>query len=165
MVGRTPEFLGKKIEANEMKWSVVVCLAMPLAILLGSGIAALVPGVADSLTNGGPHGFSELLYAYSSAGGNNGSAFAGFSANTEFLNVSLAIVMLIARFLPIYGTLAIAGSMAGKKKLAATAGTLSTSNGVFVFLLILIVLLVGALSFFPALALGPIAEYLRSVGH
>lgn len=164
MVGRTPEFLGKKIEANEMKWSVVVCLAMPLSILLGSGIAALVPGVTDSLNNSGPHGFSELLYAYSSAGGNNGSAFAGFSANTVFLNISLSIVMLLARFLPIYGTLAIAGSMAGKKKLAATAGTLSTSNGMFVFLLILIVLLVGALSFFPALALGPVAEYLRSMG-
>lgn len=163
MVGRTPEFLGKKIEATEMKWSVVVCLAMPLAILLGSGIAALVPGISDSLNNSGPHGFSELLYAYSSAGGNNGSAFAGFAADTVFLNVSLAIVMLLARFLPIYGTLAIAGSMAGKKKLAATAGTLSTSNGMFVFLLILIVLLVGALSFFPALALGPIAEYLKSV--
>ena len=159
MVGRTPEFLGKKIEPFEMKWSVLVCLATPIAILAGSGIAALVPQTAASLSNGGAHGFSELLYAFSSCGGNNGSAFAGFNGNTTFLNVSLGLVMLFARFLPIVGTLAIAGSLAGKKQLAVTAGTLSTTNGTFVFLLIFIVLLVGALSFFPALALGPLAEY------
>lgn len=159
MVGRTPEYLGKKIEPYEMKWAVLVCLATPLAILLFSGIAAIVPSVADSLNNSGAHGFSEMLYAYSSAGGNNGSAFAGFGADTPFLNVTLAATMLIARFLPIAGILAIAGSMAQKKKLAVTAGTLSTSNGMFVFLLIFIVLLIGALSFFPALALGPIAEF------
>lgn len=163
MVGRTPEFLGKKIEPYEMKWSVLVCLATPIAILIGSGIAAVVPAVADSLNNGGAHGFSEMLYAYSSAGGNNGSAFAGFNANTVFLNVSLGFVMLFVRFLPIIGTLAIAGSLAGKKKIAVTAGTLSTTNGLFVFLLIFIVLLVGALSFFPALALGPIAEFFSSI--
>ena len=163
MVGRTPEFLGKKIEPYEMKWSVLVCLATPIAILVGSGIAAIVPSVADSLNNGGAHGFSELLYAYSSCGGNNGSAFAGFNANTVFLNVSLGLVMLFARFLPIIGTLAIAGSLAGKKKIATTAGTLSTTNAMFVFLLIFIVLLVGALSFFPALALGPIAEFFQSI--
>lgn len=159
MVGRTPEFLGKKIEPYEMKWSVVVCLATPVTILIGSGIAAMVPSVVDSLNNSGAHGFSELLYAYSSCGGNNGSAFAGFNANTVFLNVSLGSVMLFARFLPIIGTLAIAGSLAGKKKIATTEGTLSTSNAMFVFLLIFIVLLVGALSFFPALALGPLAEF------
>ncbi len=163
MVGRTPEFLGKKIEPYEMKWSVFVCLATPIAILIGSGIAAIVPSVADSLNNGGTHGFSELLYAYSSCGGNNGSAFAGFNANTVFLNISLGLVMLFARFLPIIGTLAIAGSLAGKKKIATTAGTLSTTNAMFVFLLIFIVLLVGALSFFPALALGPIAEFFQSI--
>lgn len=163
MVGRTPEFLGKKIEPYEMKWSVLVCLATPVAILAGSGIAAIVPEVAESLTNGGAHGFSEVLYAYSSAGGNNGSAFAGFNANTVFLNVSIGIVMLFARFLPIIGTLAIAGSLAQKKKIAVTAGTLSTTNGMFVFLLIFIVLLVGALSFFPALALGPLAEFFSSI--
>lgn len=163
MVGRTPEFLGKKIEPYEMKWSVLVCLATPIAILIGSGIAAIVPSVADSLNNGGAHGFSELLYAYSSCGGNNGSAFAGFNANTVFLNISLGLVMLFARFLPIIGTLAIAGSLAGKKKIATTAGTLSTTNAMFVFLLIFIVLLVGALSFFPALALGPIAEFFQSI--
>lgn len=163
MVGRTPEFLGKKIEPYEMKWAVLVCLATPIAILVGSGIAAAVPEVANSLNNGGAHGFSELLYAYSSCGGNNGSAFAGFNANTVFLNVSLGLVMLFARFIPIIGTLAIAGSLAGKKKLAATAGTLSTTNAMFVFLLVLIVLLIGALSFFPALALGPIAEFFGSI--
>ena len=163
MVGRTPEFLGKKIEPYEMKWSVPVCLATPIAILVGSGIAAAVPSVANSLNNGGAHGFSELLYAYSSCGGNNGSAFAGFNANTVFLNISLGAVMLFARFLPIIGTLAIAGSLAGKKKIATTAGTLSTTNAMFVFLLIFIVLLVGALSFFPALALGPIAEFFQSI--
>ena len=163
MVGRTPEFLGKKIEPFEMKWAVLVCLATPIGILVGSGIAAAVPEVADSLNNSGAHGFSELLYAYSSAGGNNGSAFAGFNANTVFLNVSIGLVMLFVRFLPIAGTLAIAGSLAAKKRIATTAGTLSTTNGMFVFLLIFVVMLVGALSFFPALALGPIAEFFTGV--
>ena len=163
MVGRTPEFLGKKIEPYEMKWAVLVCRATPIAILVGSGIAAVVPSVADSLNNPGAHGFSELLYAYSSAGGNNGSAFAGFNANTVFLNLTLGFVMLFVRFLPVIGTLAIAGSLAGKKRIATTAGTLSTTNALFVFLLIFIVLLVGALSFFPALALGPIAEFFSSI--
>ena len=163
MVGRTPEFLGKKIEPYEMKWSVLVCLATPIAILVGSGLAAVVPSVMDSLNNGGAHGFSEMLYAYSSCGGNNGSAFVGFNANTVFLNVSLGLMMLFARFLPIIGTLAIAGSLAGKKKIATTAGTLSTTNGMFVFLLIVVVLLIGALSFFPALALGPLAEFFGSI--
>lgn len=163
MVGRTPEFLGKKIEPYEMKWAVAVCLATPAAILAGSGIAAALPATADSLNNGGAHGFSELLYAYSSCGGNNGSAFAGFNANTVFLNVSLGFVMLFARFLPIIGTLAIAGHLAGKKQVAVTAGTLSTTNAMFVFLLVFVVFLVGALSFFPALALGPIAEFFSSL--
>lgn len=163
MVGRTPEFLGKKIEPFEMKWAVLVCLATPIGILVGSGIAALVPSVMDSLNNKGPHGFSEMLYAYSSAGGNNGSAFAGFNANTVFLNVSIGLVMLFVRFLPVAGTLAIAGSLAKKKKIAATAGTLSTTNTMFVFLLIFVVLLIGALSFFPALALGPLAEFFGSI--
>ncbi|MEG0962068.1 MAG: potassium-transporting ATPase subunit KdpA [Lachnospiraceae bacterium] len=163
MVGRTPEFLGKKIEPYEMKWAVLVCLATPVAILTGSGIAAMIPSVMDSLNNQGAHGFSELLYAYSSCGGNNGSAFAGFGANTIFLNISLGLVMLFARFMPIIGTLAIAGSLAGKKQIATTAGTLSTTNGLFIFLLIFVVLLIGALSFFPALALGPIAEFFISM--
>lgn len=163
MVGRTPEFLGKKIEPYEMKWSVLVCLATPIAILVGSGIAAVWPGIESSLNNVGAHGFSELLYTFSSCGGNNGSAFAGFNGNTMFLNLLLGFVMLFARFLPIIGTLAISGNLAEKKKIATTAGTLSTTNTMFVFLLIFIVLLVGALSFFPVLALGPIAEFFQSI--
>ncbi|MCI1665902.1 MAG: potassium-transporting ATPase subunit KdpA [Atopobiaceae bacterium] len=160
MVGRTPEFLGKKVEPYEMRWSVLACLATPMAILVGSGIAALVPGVADSLTNSGAHGFSELLYAFSSAGGNNGSAFAGLSADTAFLDVSLGLVMLFARFLPMASVLAIGGSLSCKRKVAASAGTLRTDGPMFVFLLVFIVILIGALSFFPALSLGPIAEFL-----
>lgn len=163
MVGRTPEFLGKKIEPYEMKWSVLVCLATPISILVGSGIAVVWPGIESSLNNVGAHGFSELLYTFSSCGGNNGSAFAGFNGNTMFLNLLLGFVMLFARFLPIIGTLAISGNLAEKKKIATTAGTLSTTNTMFVFLLIFIVLLVGALSFFPALALGPIAEFFQNI--
>lgn len=163
MVGRTPEFIGKKIEPYEMKWAVLVCLATPIAILVGSGLAAIVPEVADSLNNSGAHGLSEVLYSYASAGGNNGSAFAGFNANTVFLNVSIGLVMLFVRFLPIIGTLAIAGSLVKKKRIATTAGTLSTTNAMFVFLLIVVVLLVGVLSFFPALSLGSIAEFFSQV--
>lgn len=161
MVGRTPEYLGKKIEPYEMKMAVLACLATPIAIIVGSGVAALVPSVSESLNNSGAHGFSEVLYAYTSAGGNNGSAFAGFSANTVFINVSLGVSMLFARFVPMITILSIAGSMASKKKIATTSGTLSTSNAMFVFLLIFVVLLIGALSFFPALALGPIAEFFQ----
>lgn len=164
MVGRTPEYLGKKIEPFEMKMAVLVCLATPVGILVGSGIAAVWPGVADSLNNAGAHGFAEMLYAYSSAGGNNGSAFAGFNANTPFLNVTIGLVMLFVRFLPMLATIAIAGSLAKKKTVATSAGTLSTCNGMFVFLLIFIVLLIGALSFLPALALGPIAEFFQMIG-
>lgn len=159
MVGRTPEYLGKKIEPREMKYAIVVCLAVPVVLLAGCGVAAAVPGISDSLGNTGPHGFTELLYTFTSASGNNGSAFAGFQADTPFLNLILGICMLFGRFVPIAGILAIAGGMAEKKKIAVTAGTLSTGNGMFVFLLIFVVLLVGALSFFPALALGPLAEF------
>lgn len=163
MVGRTPEFLGKKIEPSEMRWAVVLCLATPFAILVCSAIACLVPGVKEQITNGGAHGFSELLYAFTSAGGNNGSAFAGMDANTVFVNVLTGLEMLFARFAPIVGTLAIAGSLSRKGKVAATAGTLSTTNGMFVFLLVFIVLLIGALSFFPVLALGPVAEFFQMI--
>ena len=163
MVGRTPEFLGKKIEPREMRWAVVLCLATPFCILTCSAIASLVPGIEGQLTNGGAHGFSELLYTFTSAGGNNGSAFAGMDANTPLLNVMIGIEMLAARFLPIVGTLAIAGSLSSKSKVAETAGTLSTTNGMFVFLLVFIVLLIGALSFFPVLALGPVAEFFQMV--
>lgn len=159
MVGRTPEYLCKKIEPFEMKMAILVCLGTPVAILAGSGIAALLPATHDSLNNPGAHGLSEVLYAYSSAGGNNGSAFAGFNANTPFLNVSIGLIMLFVRFLPMFATLAIAGSMAGKKQIAVSSGTLPTHNAMFIFLLIFVVLLVGALSFFPALSLGPVAEF------
>lgn len=164
MVGRTPEYLGKKIEPYEMKMAVIVCLATPVVILVSSGIACLVPSVVNSLGNSGIHGFSEVLYAFSSAGGNNGSAFAGLNANVPFLNVAIGLTMLFARFVPMVAILAIAGSMAGKKKVALSAGTLSTHNAMFVGLLIFVVLLIGALSFFPALALGPIAEYFQMLG-
>ncbi len=163
MVGRTPEYLGKKIEPREMRMAVLVCLATPVAILVGAGLASALPETAASLNNPGAHGFSEILYAYSSAGGNNGSAFAGFNANTPFLNVSIGLVMLFVRFVPLFATLAIAGSLAEKKTVAVSAGTLPTHDARFVFLLILIVLLVGALSFFPALALGPIAEFFQMI--
>lgn len=163
MVGRTPEYLGKKIEPFEMKMAVLICLATPVAILIGSGLAAMLPATADSLNNTGAHGLSEILYTFSSAGGNNGSAFAGFNANTPFLNVSIGVVMLFVRFLPMLAALAIAGSLAGKKHTAESAGTLPTHNTMFVCLLIFIVVLVGALSFFPALALGPIAEFLQMI--
>lgn len=161
MVGRTPEYLGKKIEPFEMKMAVLCCLAAPLMILTFSGLAAIVPSTVESLNNLGPHGFSEVLYTYSSGGGNNGSAFAGFDANTPFINITLGLTMLGARLIPMLTMLFAAGSLAGKKKVAESAGTLSTCNGLFVFLLIFVVLLVGALSFFPALALGPIAEYFQ----
>ena len=164
MVGRTPEYLGKKIEPREMRMAVLLCLATPIAILIGSGIATLLPGTADSLNNPGAHGLSEVLYAYSSAGGNNGSAFAGFNANTPFLNTSIGLVMIFVRFVPMTATVVIAGSMAAKKRVAESAGTLSTNNAMFVFLLILIVLIIGALSFFPALSLGPIAEFTQMLG-
>ena len=157
MVGRTPEYLCKKIEPFEMKMAVLVCLATPVAILVGSGIATLLPSTHDSLNNPGAHGLSEVLYAYSSAGGNNGSA------NTPFLNVSIGLIMLFVRFLPMFATLAIAGSLAAKKKVAVSSGTLPTHNAMFIFLLIFVVLLVGALSFFPALSLGPVAEFFQMI--
>ena len=130
-------------------------------ILLFSGIATLVPSTVESLNNPGAHGLSEILYTYSSGGGNNGSAFAGFNANTPFINVTMGLTMLGARFIPMLTMIYAAGSLAAKKKVAVTAGTLSTCNGLFVFLLVFVVLLVGALSFFPALSLGPIAEYFQ----
>ena len=163
MVGRTPEYLGKKVEPYEMKMAVVVCLTTPVAILVGAGLMSMVPQVVESLNNALPHGFSEILYAATSAGANNGSAFGGLNANTPFLNVLLSLLMLAGRFVPIAAILAIAQGMAGKKTVAASTGTLSTCNGMFLFLLVFVVLLVGALSFFPALALGPVAEHMQMV--
>ncbi|MEA5003189.1 MAG: potassium-transporting ATPase subunit KdpA [Christensenella sp.] len=164
MVGRTPEYLGKKIEPFEMKMATLVCLATPLAALVGTAIACYVPSVMDSLTNSGPHGFSEVLYAFSSGAGNNGSAFAGLNANTPFLNIAIGTVMLFVRFMPMIAILAIAGSMVRKQKVAISAGTLPTHNALFIIILIIVVLLVGALSFLPALAVGPIAEYFQMIG-
>lgn len=159
MVGRTPEYLGKKIEPREMKYAMVVCLAMPVTLLAACGMAAAVPGIAGRLGNTGPRGFTELLYTFTSASANNGSAFAGTLADTPFFNLALGISMLLGRFVPIAGILAIAGGLAEKKRIAVTAGTLSTGNGMFIFLLVFVVLLISALSFFPALALGPLAEF------
>lgn len=163
MVGRTPEYLGKKIGPKEMRMAVILCITTPFVILVGSAVMSLDPATVDSLNNPGAHGFSEVLYAATSTGGNNGSAFAGFNANTPFINVVLGLEMLVNRFVPIAATCVLAGSLASRKKVATTAGTLSTSNAMFVFLLILIILLVGALTMFPALALGPIAEQLQMV--
>ena len=142
-----------------MKWAVLVCLATPIGILVGSGIAAAVPGVMESLNNAGAHGFSEMLYAYSSAGGNNGSAFAGFNANTPLSECIHRFGDAVRPFSAHHRYSSYCRKYDTEKKLATTAGTLSTSNGLFIFLLIFVVLLVGALSFFPALALGPLAEF------
>ena len=161
MVGRTPEYLGKKIEPFEMKMAVVVCLTTPVVILAGGGLMCLAPQIVDSLNNPLPHGFSEILYAATSAGANNGSAFAGLNADTPFLNVLLGVLMLAGRFAPIAAILAMADGLAGKKICPPRAGTLYTCKGLFIFLLIFVILLVGALSFFPALALGPLAEHLQ----
>lgn len=171
MVGRTPEYLGKKIEAYEMKMASLVILIPPLVVLIGTAIAAGGGGleytdpttgeVKPTLNNPGSHGFSEILYAFSSAGNNNGSAFAGLNVNEPFYNIALGVAMLIARYWLIIPVLAIAGSLARKKYTPPGAGTLPTHTPLFVFLLVGSVLLVGALSFIPALALGPIVEHLH----
>ncbi len=160
MVGRTPEYLGKKIEAHEMKMAALVILIPPILVLVGTALAVATPAGRAGIFNPGPHGFSEVLYAFSSAGNNNGSAFAGLGANTPFYNVTLGLVMLAARYWLIVPILAIAGALAAKKKVPASAGTLPTHTPLFVGWLIGVVIIVGALSFVPALALGPIVEQL-----
>jgi len=160
MIGRTPEYLGKKIEAFEMKMSSIAILVMPFIVLTGTAIAVSVEAGRAAVANPGVHGFSEILYAFSSAGNNNGSAFAGLAANTPFYNVALALTMWLGRFWPIVAVLAVAGSMAAKKRIPASDGTMPTHGVTFVILLIGTVLLVGALTFVPALALGPIVERL-----
>ena len=160
MVGRTPEYLGKKIEAYEMKMASLVILIPPALVLLGTAVAVVTSGGKAGISNPGPHGFSEILYAFSSAGNNNGSAFAGLGANTPFYNISLGLAMFFARYWLAIPTLAIAGSLAGKKLVPPGAGTLPTHTPLFVALLIGVVVIVGALTFFPALALGPIVEHL-----
>ncbi len=159
MVGRTPEYLGKKIEAREMKLVMLYVLIFPLLILAFSAWSAVVPYGLSSLNNNGPHGLSEILYAFSSAAGNNGSAFAGLNANTTWYNVTQGLTMLAGRFLMIIPVLAVAGSMVGKKAVPESLGTFPTNGTLFVVLLVGVVLIVGALTFFPALALGPIVEH------
>jgi len=160
MVGRTPEYLGKKIEAYEMKMASLVILIPPAVVLIGTAVAVVMPGGKAGVANPGAHGFSEILYAFSSAGNNNGSAFAGLSTNTPFYNTALGIAMLFARYWLAVPVLAIAGSLAAKKTVPPSLGTLPTHTPLFAALLIGVVLLVGALTFIPALALGPIVEHL-----
>ncbi|ODT18685.1 MAG: potassium-transporting ATPase subunit KdpA [Mesorhizobium sp. SCN 65-12] len=163
MVGRTPEYLGKKIEAKEVKMAMLAILCLPLAMLVFTAIAVVLPSAVASMGNGGPHGFSEVLYAYTSAAANNGSAFGGLSGNTPWFNITLGIGMLMGRFLVIVPALAIAGSLAAKKTVPASAGTFPTDGTLFVGLLVGVIVIVGGLTFFPALAVGPIIEHLAMI--
>jgi len=160
MVGRTPEYLGKKVESYEMKMASLVALIPPMAVLIGTAVAVAFLGPRDAVLNPGAHGFSEILYAFTSASNNNGSAFAGLGANTPFYNTALGIAMLVGRYWLAIPVLAIAGSLAAKKKAPSSAGTLPTHGPLFVGWLMAVVVIVGALSFFPVLALGPIVEQL-----
>jgi len=160
MVGRTPEFLGKKIESKEVKMAMLAILCLPLAMLGGTAVALSVPSAVSAMGNPGPHGYTEVLYAFSSTAANNGSAFAGLSANTMFYNVMLAVSMLMGRFLIVVPALAIAGSLAAKKSVPRSAGTFPTTGPLFVGLVIGVILIIGGLTFFPSLALGPIVEHL-----
>jgi K+-transporting ATPase ATPase A chain len=161
MVGRTPEYLGKKIESYEVKMASIAVLVPPMLVLVGAAIASVSTAGVSSVANPGVHGFSEILYAFSSAGNNNGSAFAGISANTPFYNIALGVVMWASRYWLMIPVLALAGSLARKKATAVTAGTLPTHTPLFITMLVGVVLMVGALTFVPALALGPIVEHLQ----
>jgi len=160
MVGRTPEYVGKKIEAKEVKMAMLAILVLPLMYLGWTAVATVVPSAVAATNNSGPHGFTEILYAYVSQTGNNGSAFAGLSANTLFYNLTGAAAMLVGRFWMIIPAIAIAGSLAGKKTVPASAGTFPTDGGLFVGLVVGVIVIVGGLTFFPALALGPLVEHL-----
>jgi potassium-transporting ATPase potassium-binding subunit len=160
MVGRTPEYVGKKIEAREVKMAMLAILVLPLMYLGWTAVAVVLPPAAAAMGNAGPHGFTEVLYAYTSATGNNGSAFAGLSGNSFFYNLTLASSMFVGRFFMIIPAMAIAGSLAGKKSIPASAGTFPTTGGLFVGLVVGVILIIGGLTFFPALALGPIVEHL-----
>ncbi len=164
MVGRTPEYLGKKIEAKEVKMAMLAILCLPLMMLGFSAAATVLPSAVASIANPGPHGFSEILYAYTSAAANNGSAFGGLTGNTLWYNVTLAVAMLVGRFFMIVPAMAIAGSLAAKKTVPVSAGTLPTHGGLFVGLLVGVILIVGGLTFFPALALGPVVEHFSMIG-
>ncbi|MFE7263690.1 potassium-transporting ATPase subunit KdpA [Streptomyces sp. NPDC057592] len=161
MVGRTPEYLGKKLRGREMKFASLYILTTPVVALVGAGLAMALPGERAAMLNSGPHGFSEVLYAFASAANNNGSAFAGLSANTVWYNTTLGVVMLVGRFLPMVFVLALAGSLAEQQPVPVTAGTLPTHRPQFVGLLTAVILIVVGLTYFPALALGPLAEGLH----
>ena len=161
MVGRTPEYLGKKIEAREIQFAMIAVLVLPLAILGFTAVGAVLPEALKGLLNSGPHGLSEILYAYTSAAANNCSAFAGLTANAPWWNTTLGLGMLFGRFVPAVAVLAIAGSLVVKPKLAPSAGALPTDNGLFIGLLIGVILILGGLQFLPALALGPIVEHFQ----
>jgi K+-transporting ATPase ATPase A chain len=163
MVGRTPEYLGKKIEAKEVKMAMLAILCLPLAMLIFTAIAVVLPTGVASMGNAGPHGFSEVLYAYTSGAANNGSAFGGLTGNTPWYNITIGIGMLMGRFLVIIPALAIAGSLVAKKTVPASAGTFPTDGPLFVGLLVGVILIVGGLTFFPALAVGPIIEHLAMI--
>jgi len=158
MVGRTPEYVGKKIEAKEVKMAMLAILVLPLMYLGWTAVAAVNPQAISQLGNNGPHGFSEMLYLYTSSTGNNGSGFAGISANTLFFNITGAVAMFVGRFWMIIPAMAIAGSLAAKKSIPASAGTFPTTGGLFVGLVVGVIVIVGGLTFFPALALGPLVE-------
>ena len=160
MVGRTPEYVGKKIEAREVKMAMLAILVLPLMYLGWTAIGVVLPSTVAAMNNAGPHGFTEVLYAYTSATGNNGSAFGGLSGNTLFYNLTLASAMFVGRFFMIVPAMAMAGSLAGKKSIPPSAGTFPTTGGLFVGLVVGVILIIGGLTFFPALALGPIAEHL-----
>jgi K+-transporting ATPase ATPase A chain len=160
MVGRTPEYVGKKIEAREVKMAMLAILVLPLMYLGWTAVGVVFPPAVASMANAGPHGFTEVLYAYVSGTGNNGSAFAGLNANTMFFNLTLACAMFVGRFFMIVPAMAMAGSLAAKKSIPPSAGTLPTTGGLFVGLVVGVILIIGGLTFFPALALGPIVEHL-----
>lgn len=164
MIGRTPEYLGKKIEAYEMKMASLMILIPPILVLTGTAVSVVCPAAKKAIFNPGPHGFSEVLYAFSSTGNNNGSAFAGLSTNNLFYNIALGLAMFFARYWLAIPILAIAGSLSRKKIVPASQGTLPTHTTLFVLFLVIIILIVGALTFFPALALGPIVEHLMQAG-
>jgi K+-transporting ATPase ATPase A chain len=165
MIGRTPEYLGKKIQAREMKLASIFILTTPILVLLGTALGVMTEAGKAGIANPGAHGFSEILYAFSSAGNNNGSAFAGLGANTPFYNVVLGIVMWLGRFWPIIAVLAIAGSLAAKKRIPVTEGTMPTHGPLFITLLIGTIILIGVLNYVPALALGPVVEHFLLAAH
>jgi K+-transporting ATPase ATPase A chain len=162
MVGRTPEYVGKKIEAKEVKMAMLAILILPLMMLGWTAVAVVYPVALASIANPGPHGFSEVLYAFVSQAANNGSAFAGLTGNIFFFNMTGAISMLVGRFIMIVPAMAIAGSLAQKKSIPPSAGTFPTTGALFVGLTVGVILIIGGLTFFPALALGPIAEHLAA---